>query len=99
MTTPADDSGPVRIVAAILRDDDRVLLCHRSAGRRWYHDVGDLPAGEVDKREEPKEAIVRELREEFESRRRSRPLRRCARSGPRRSTCRSGWSTDGPGGS
>jgi mutator protein MutT len=65
MTIPADDSRPVRIVAAILRDGDRVLLCHRSAGRRWYPDVWDLPGGHVDEGEDPKEALVRELREEL----------------------------------
>ncbi|WP_433427484.1 NUDIX hydrolase [Nonomuraea sp. CA-141351] len=48
MTISADDSGPVRIVTAVLRDGDRVLLCHRSAGRRWYPDVWDLPGGHVE---------------------------------------------------
>nr|WP_307837011.1 NUDIX hydrolase [Plantactinospora mayteni] len=65
MTISADDSGPVRIVTAVLRDGDRVLLCHRSAGRRWYPDVWDLPGGHVEEGEEPKESLVRELREEL----------------------------------
>ena len=65
MTISADDSGPVRIVTAVLRDGDRVLLCHRSAGRRWYPDVWDLPGGHVDQGEDPKESLVRELREEL----------------------------------
>jgi len=34
MTISADDSGRVWIVTAVLRDGDRVFLCHRSAGRR-----------------------------------------------------------------
>ncbi|WP_425465358.1 NUDIX domain-containing protein [Nonomuraea mesophila] len=83
-------------MTAVLRDGDRVLLCHRSAGRRWHPDVSDLPGGHVEEGEHPKESLVRELREELESRHRSRPARRCMRSGPRRSTCRSGWSTGGP---
>ena len=65
MTISADDSGPVRIVTAVLRDGDRVLLCHRSAGRRWYPDVWDLPGGHVEAGEDPKESLVRELREEL----------------------------------
>lgn len=54
-----------RIVAAVLRAGDRVLLCHRSAGRRWYPDVWDLPGGHVDDGESPAAALVRELREEL----------------------------------
>jgi 8-oxo-dGTP diphosphatase len=52
-------------VAAVLRDGDRVLLCHRSAGRRWYPDVWDLPGGHVEDAERPGAALVRELREEL----------------------------------
>ena len=55
----------VHIVAAILRDGNRVLLCHRSANRRWYPDVWDLPGGHVQPRETAAAALVRELREEL----------------------------------
>ena len=65
MTISAHDPGRVRIVAAVLRDGDRVLLCHRSPGRRWYPDVWDLPGGHVEDGEDPKEGLVRELREEL----------------------------------
>lgn len=61
----AEASGPVRIVTAVLRDGDRVLLCHRSAGRRWYPDVWDLPGGHVEDGEDPRQSLVRELREEL----------------------------------
>ena len=42
--------GPLkaRIVTALLRDGNRVLLCHRSPRRRWYPDVWDLPGGHVE---------------------------------------------------
>jgi 8-oxo-dGTP diphosphatase len=54
-----------RVVAALLRDDDRVLLCHRSATRRWYPDVWDFPGGHVEAGEGPLVALTRELREEL----------------------------------
>ncbi|SNY49648.1 NUDIX domain-containing protein [Paractinoplanes atraurantiacus] len=65
MTISADDSGRARIVTAVLRDGDRVLLCHRSPGRRYYPDVWDLPGGHVDEGEDPKQSVVRELQEEL----------------------------------
>jgi 8-oxo-dGTP pyrophosphatase MutT (NUDIX family) len=58
-------SRRARIVTAFLRDGKRVLLCHRSAGRRWYPDVWDLPGGHVEAGESPGTALVRELREEL----------------------------------
>jgi 8-oxo-dGTP pyrophosphatase MutT (NUDIX family) len=61
----ADGAARARIVTALLRDGDRLLLCHRSAGRRWYPDVWDLPGGHVEHGEAPGAALVRELREEL----------------------------------
>ena len=54
-----------RVVAGLLRRGDRVLLCHRAAGRRWYPDAWDLPGGHVEDGETPEQALVRELREEL----------------------------------
>jgi 8-oxo-dGTP diphosphatase len=65
MTISADNSTRARIVAAFLRDGNRVLLCYRSAGRRWYPDVWDLPGGHVEHGEMPTAALVREIREEL----------------------------------
>jgi 8-oxo-dGTP diphosphatase len=65
MAISADSSGRARIVAAFLRDGNRVLLCHRSASRCWYPDVWDLPGGHVEHGEMPSAALVRELREEL----------------------------------
>ncbi|NRQ36842.1 NUDIX domain-containing protein [Nonomuraea sp. NN258] len=65
MTISADDSGPARIVTGVLLDGDRVLLCHRSPGRRWYPGVWDLPGGHVEEGEDPRGSLVRELREEL----------------------------------
>jgi 8-oxo-dGTP diphosphatase len=54
-----------RVVGAILRNNNRVLLCLRSRERRHYPGVWDVPGGHVDGHESPQEALVRELEEEL----------------------------------
>jgi 8-oxo-dGTP pyrophosphatase MutT (NUDIX family) len=54
-----------RVATAILRSRDRVLLCHRRADRAWYPDVWDLPGGHVEPEGSPREALIRELKEEL----------------------------------
>jgi 8-oxo-dGTP diphosphatase len=61
----AEESPKARIVTALLRDGNRVLLVHRSPRRRWYPDVWDLPGGHVEPGESPGTALARELREEL----------------------------------
>ncbi len=65
MAIDATPSGRARIVAGLLRDGDRVLLCHRSPTRRWYPDVWDLPGGHIEDGEAPGAALARELLEEL----------------------------------
>jgi 8-oxo-dGTP pyrophosphatase MutT (NUDIX family) len=60
-----EGSRKARIVTALLRDGNRVLLCHRPHWRRWNPDVWDLPGGHVEPGELPRAALVRELREEL----------------------------------
>jgi 8-oxo-dGTP diphosphatase len=57
--------GIHQVVAGLLINADKVLLCHRSASRRWYPNVWDLPGGHVETNEAPPTALVRELREEL----------------------------------
>jgi 8-oxo-dGTP pyrophosphatase MutT (NUDIX family) len=65
VSSSAEGSPKARIVTALLRDGNRILLCHRSPGRRWYPDVWDLPGGHMEPGELPGAALARELREEL----------------------------------
>jgi 8-oxo-dGTP diphosphatase len=62
---PSAGSPAERIVAAVLVDRGRVLLCHRSPDRRWYPDLWDLPGGHVEPGETCLGALAREIREEL----------------------------------
>ena len=53
------------VVAGLLVRHGQVLLCHRSADRRWFPDVWDLPGGHVAPGEAPTKALVREIEEEL----------------------------------
>lgn len=53
------------IAAGALVREDRVLLGHRVAGRRYFPDCWDLPGGHVEPGERSEDALVRELREEI----------------------------------
>jgi 8-oxo-dGTP diphosphatase len=57
--------APHSVAAGLLVRRDRVLLCHRSADRRWYPDVWDLPGGHIEVGETPTSALARELKEEL----------------------------------
>lgn len=65
MSISAEDPGKAHIVTGLLRDGDRILLCHRSPHRRWCPGVWDLPGGHVEPGELPGAALARELREEL----------------------------------
>ena len=58
-------SGPVRVVAGLLRRNGRVLLCHRRADRSSYPNVWDLPGGHIDDGESMADALRREMSEEL----------------------------------
>ncbi|MFK4083631.1 NUDIX domain-containing protein [Kribbella sp. NPDC020789] len=58
-------SGRVAIATAALVRGGRVLMVHRSPGRRWYPDCWDLVGGHVEVGETPVQAVVRECGEEL----------------------------------
>jgi 8-oxo-dGTP diphosphatase len=58
-------SVPLHVVAAVIEDDGRVLVCRRRAGKA---DAGkwEFPGGKIEPGETPSEALVREIREELD---------------------------------
>jgi 8-oxo-dGTP diphosphatase len=54
----------VMVVAGIIRRDSRILICQRKRGSR--HELKwEFPGGKVERREMPRDALARELREEL----------------------------------
>jgi 8-oxo-dGTP diphosphatase len=60
-----DDQPRHQVVAGLIVRDGRVLLCHRSPGRRWCPDVWDMAGGHVEEGELGEAALGRELAEEL----------------------------------
>jgi 8-oxo-dGTP diphosphatase len=56
---------PLQVVAAVIENDGRILVCRRAAGR---HAAGkwEFPGGKVEAGEEPADALRREIREELD---------------------------------
>ena len=51
------------IVAGLLVRDGRVLLCHRSASRRWFQTYGISPVGMWSAGNHPPSALIASLKE------------------------------------
>ena len=54
----------VRVVAAIIRDGDRIFATQRGYGE--FKDGWEFPGGKIEAGESSEEALVREIREELE---------------------------------
>lgn len=52
-----------RVVAAIIRDGDRILSTMRGHGE--YRGFWEFPGGKIEEGETPEEAVVREIKEEL----------------------------------
>lgn len=54
----------VKVVAAIIRDGDKIFATQRGYGE--FKDGWEFPGGKVEEGETPKEALIREIREELD---------------------------------
>ena len=59
------DKKSIRVVAAIIRQENQVFATQRGYG--IYKDWWEFPGGKIEKGETPEEAIVREIREELDT--------------------------------
>ena len=59
------DMKTIKVVAAIIRDGDRIFATQRGYGE--YKDGWEFPGGKVEQGETPQEALVREIKEELDA--------------------------------
>jgi 8-oxo-dGTP diphosphatase len=57
-------SAPITVVAAVIEQNGRILICQRRRGDR-FELQWEFPGGKVQAGETPQQALVRELREEL----------------------------------
>lgn len=55
----------IEVVAAIIRNDDKVLATQRGYGE--FKDGWEFPGGKIEDGETPRQALVREIREELDT--------------------------------
>jgi 8-oxo-dGTP pyrophosphatase MutT (NUDIX family) len=61
---PASSAPDIDLAAAIVMHRDHVLIVRRSMTEKFLPGVWSLPCGKVDAGENPRDAVLRELREE-----------------------------------
>lgn len=55
----------IKVVAAIIRDKDRILATQRGYGE--FKDGWEFPGGKIEEGETPENALIREIREELDT--------------------------------
>ena len=56
----------ITVVAALIKDNDKVLIAKRATGDSNVYGKWEFPGGKVEKEETEENAIEREIKEEFE---------------------------------
>ena len=59
------DIRTIRVVAAIIEKDDRIMIARRSHGE--HEGLWEFPGGKIEEGETSQEALVREIREEVDA--------------------------------
>ena len=54
----------ITVVAALIEDDGKLLVCQRKRGHRFEF-MWEFPGGKIEAGETPRDALIRELREEL----------------------------------
>lgn len=65
MTEEKDDKPLVRVAAAVIRQDDKILAAQRGYGE--FKDKWEFPGGKIEKGETPEAALTREIGEELDA--------------------------------
>lgn len=55
----------VRVVAAVIRKDDKIFATQRGYGE--FKDGWEFPGGKIEERETPEQALAREIKEELDT--------------------------------
>ena len=66
VATIAKSFNIIRVTAAILEKDRKILIAKRKTGDDLFAGLWEFPGGKVEKGETPKECMARELREELD---------------------------------
>ena len=66
MRTMVKSSNLVRVTAAILEKDGKILIAKRKTGDKLFAGLWEFPGGKVEEGETPEECMARELKEELD---------------------------------
>ena len=66
MSTIVESPKIVRVTAAILEKDGKILIAKRETGDELFAGLWEFPGGKVEEGETPKECMARELKEELD---------------------------------
>ena len=66
MCTKVKSPNIIRVTAAILEKDGKILIAKRETGDELFAGLWEFPGGKIEKGETPEECMARELKEELE---------------------------------